>query len=114
MGREAQEAGLVKMRPGTPVGQVTQAIRKEAAKYGWEIEGGRVGHGIGLDYTESPTMFESNESALEAGTTVILHSGFRLPNSGKLFIPLGDLCLVTDSGPELLMSFPRTPFVAGC
>jgi Xaa-Pro aminopeptidase len=95
------------------VGQITKEIRKEAAKYGWEIEGGRVGHGIGLDYTENPTMFERNQSALEAGTTVIVHSGFRLPDTSKMFIPLGDLCHVTDGGPELLMSFPRTPFVAG-
>ena len=36
-----------------------------------------------------------------------------LPQSGKIFVPLGDVCHVTADGVEKLMEFPRTPFVAG-
>ena len=111
--REAQEAGLELMKPGTPVGHIARAVREKVEEQGWEIQGGRIGHGIGLDYGESPNLNESNETLLEAGTTAIVHATFSIPSSGKMFVPLGDLCHVTEDGPELLMSFQRTPFVAG-
>jgi Xaa-Pro aminopeptidase len=111
--QEAQEAGLAVMKPGTPVGHIARTIREKAAEHSWEIQGGRIGHGIGLDYSERPNMTESNETPLKAGTTAVVHATFSLPGSGVMFVPLGDVCHVTEEGPELLMSFPRTPFVAG-
>jgi Xaa-Pro aminopeptidase len=111
--REAQEAGLEVMKPGTPVGHIARAVRQKAAESGWEIEGGRIGHGMGLDYSESPGLNESNGMPLEADTTAVVHATFSLPGSGKMFVPLGDVCHVTEDGPELLMSFQREPFVAG-
>lgn len=45
--------------------------------------------------------------------TVVIHSAFALPGSGKLFVPLGDQVHITDEGPEFLMDFPRTLFLAG-
>ena len=111
--REAQEAGLEKIKPDAPVGHIAKAIRENAAEHGWEIQGGRIGHGIGLDYSERPNMTESNEAVFEVGTTAVVYAAFSLPHSGVMFVPLGDICHVTEEGPELLMSFPRTPFVAG-
>ena len=111
--REAQDAGLEVMKPGAPVGGVARAVREKAAESGWEIQGGRIGHGMGLDYSESPVLNESNETPLQEGTTAVVHSTFSLPGSGKMFVPLGDVCHVTASGPEFLMSFQREPFVAG-
>ena len=101
------------MRPGAPAGDIARAVREKAAESGWELQGGRVGHGTGLDYSERPIPAESNESLLQAGNTIILHSAFSLPGSGKLFVPLGDQMLLKDDGPELLMKFPRTLFLAG-
>ena len=111
--REAQEAGIAQLRPGTPAGHVGRAVREKAAERGWELQGGRVGHGIGLDYSEREIPAETNESPLQAGMTIVIHSSFSLPGSGKFFVPLGDLCLITDDGPEFLMGFQRTPFLAG-
>ena len=111
--REAQDSGLEVMKPGTPVGHVARTVREKAAESGWEIQGGRIGHGMGLDYAESPTLNESNEKLLEAGTTAVVHSTFSVPESGKMFVPLGDVCHVTEDGPEFLMGFQREPFVAG-
>jgi Xaa-Pro aminopeptidase len=109
----AQDAGVARLRPGQPAGGVAAAVRESAAEHGWELQGGRVGHGIGLDYSEREIPAESNESTLKAGMTIVVHSAFSLPGSGKLFVPLGDVCHLTGDGPELLMEFPRTPFVAG-
>jgi Xaa-Pro aminopeptidase len=110
---EAQEAGLARMRPGAPVGQVAAAIRESAARHDFQLDGGRVGHGMGADYSERPNLSESNEDLLEHGTTAVVHACFKLPGSGKMFIPLGDVCHVTPDGPEFLMEFPRTLFLAG-
>jgi len=111
--RDAQDAGIAAMMPGVPAGRIARAVREKAAESGWELQGGRVGHGIGLDYSERPVPAESNESLLQPGNTIIIHSAFSLPGSGKLFVPLGDQCHLTPDGPELLMEFPRTLFVAG-
>ena len=111
--REAQDAGIAKLRPGIPAGHVARAVREKAAEYGWEMQGGRVGHGIGLDYSELQIPAESNENLLQAGMTMVVHSSFSLPGSGKFFVPLGDVCHITADGPEFLMTFPRTLFLAG-
>jgi Xaa-Pro dipeptidase len=111
--REAQEAGLEKLKPGEPVGEIARAISRRAAKQGFELLGGRIGHGMGTDYSELPNLAESNESLLESGMTAVIHATFALPGSGKMFVPLGDVCHVTPDGPDFLMEFPRTPFVAG-
>jgi Xaa-Pro aminopeptidase len=113
IGREVQDAGLAVMRAGNPVGLMSRTIRERAAAHGWQIEGGRIGHGMGLDYAERPNMTESNDALLQPGTTGVVHTAFALPGSGKMFVPLGDVCHVTADGPELLMGFPREPFVAG-
>ena len=69
-------------------------------------------NGIGLDYSERPSPAESNDATLETGNTIVLHSAFSLPKSGKMFIPLGDHILVGKNGPEFLMDFQRKPFIA--
>ena len=109
---EAQTAGIEMMQPGNRAGDIARAIRENCEAAGWSLLGGRVGHGIGMDYSERPSPAESNDTTLEAGNTIILHSAFALPNSGKMFVPLGDHMHVGEQGPEFLMEFPRGPFVA--
>ena len=111
--REAQDAGIAAMKPGARAGEIAKAVREKAEQSGWSLEGGRVGHGIGLDYSERPIPSETNEMILQPGNTIILHSAFALPGSGKMFVPLGDQCHVTPNGAEFLMKFPRTLFLAG-
>ena len=113
MARESQDVGLETIKPGVPVGHVGKAVRKRADELGIEIDSGRIGHGMGMDYSELPGLTESNEEPLQAGMTFVVHSVFSLPDSGKMFVPLGDVCHVTPDGVELLMNFPRTPFLAG-
>ena len=109
--RDAQDAGIAVMKPGVPAGHIARAVREKAAESGWELQGGRVGHGIGLDYSERPVPAETNEMVLQPGMTIILHSAFSLPGSGKLFVPLGDQLHLTADGPEFLMKFTRDLFL---
>lgn len=114
IGREAQDTGLALLKAGTPIGRVAREIRKAAEARGFALEGGRIGHGIGMDYSEQPVpLSESNSAPLQAGMTVVIHVTYSLPGSGKMFVPLGDVCHVTEDGPQLLMGFQRTPFLAG-
>ena len=111
--KEAQDAGIAAMRPGERAGNIGKAVREKAEELGWAVQGGRIGHGTGLDYSERPSPGESNDTLLQAGNTIIVHSVFALPGSGKMFVPLGDVCHVTPDGAELLMEYPRELFVAG-
>ena len=114
LARQAQDAGLAKLKTGVPIGDVARAVREKGVELGLQLQGGRIGHGIGMDYSEQPVpLSEANEQRLKTGMTAVIHAAFSLPGSGKLFVPLGDVCHVTDEGPEFLMQFPRTPFLAG-
>ena len=109
---EAHCAAVEKMRPGVPVSEVVRAARLVAEKYDYALHGGRIGHGMGMDYGERPFLSEDNQTPLEKGNVAIVHTIFSLPGRGTILIPVGDLCLVTDDGPEFLYNFPRRPFLA--
>ena len=109
---EAQCAAVEKMRPGVRVSEVVRAARLVAERYGYSLHGGRMGHGIGVDYGERPFLSEDNQSELEKGNVAIVHTCFTDPKSGRMLIPVGDLCHVTEDGPEILYQFPRKLFLA--
>lgn len=44
--------------------------------------------------------------------TFVVLASYELPESGKMFVPLGDVCHVGAKETEKLMEFPRPPFVA--
>lgn len=111
---KAQDAGLEIMKDGTPISAAARTIRETGEKLGLEMMGSRIGHGIGMDYSEMPVpLTDENDRLWQSGNTAIIHSTFSLPGSGKLFVPLGDVCQITTSAPDLLMEFQRTPFLAG-
>lgn len=112
--REAQDAGLLRLKPGVSVAEVGATIRDIGAHYNFDMPGSRYGHGIGLDYSEQPVpLNDTNQRQLESGMTVVVHSVFTLPESGKMFVALGDVCHITPDGPEFLMDFSRDLFLAG-
>ena len=112
--RQAHDAALALMKPGVPIAQVGQALGEHVRGQGLELLGGRIGHGIGMDYSEQPVpLNDTNDTPLAEGMTIVLHGVYALPDTGKMFVPLGDVLHITAEGPELLMKFPRTPFVAG-
>jgi len=67
-----------------------------------------------MDYSEQPVpLDDNNEIPFESGNTVEVHAVYALPETGKMWVPLGDVCHVTDDGAALLMEFTREMFVAG-
>lgn len=112
--RDAQDRALEMIKPGVQVRHVAETIRAAVKPYGFDLLGGRIGHGMGMDYSEQPVpLNHGNDSELKAGMTFVVHPVYALPNSNKMFVPLGDVCHLTSEGPELLMQFSRHLFLAG-
>lgn len=97
----AQAAGRAALRPGTPVADVDAAARGvvEAAGRGSEFLHG-LGHGVGLEIHEAPSLAKTGEGRLSAGMAVTVEPGVYL--SGKGGVRIEDTLVVRDGDPELL------------
>ncbi len=99
---EAQQAALDLCRPGTRVGALDDAARSLITKEGYgEIFSHSLGHGIGLEVHEIPTLrnkppHESQE--LLPGMVITIEPGIYLPGVGGVRIE--DTIIITDSGFE--------------
>ena len=98
---EAQIAGLEAYRAGTSGRDADAAARDVISAAGWGEEFGHgLGHGIGLEVHEAPTVRPESTDTLEAGNVVSCEPGIYLPGLGGVRIE--DMVLVTDRGPERL------------
>ncbi|MFH0965044.1 MAG: Xaa-Pro peptidase family protein [Planctomycetota bacterium] len=103
-------AALAAFRPGAPAADVVKAAIRTGRSHNFDLASPRIGHGIGLDYAEKPFMTDTNTDLLAPGMVAVIHSQLKLPDSGAFIVPLGDVCLVTDTGMELLCKFPMESF----
>lgn len=98
---EAQLAGLDAFAPRAGGRDVDAAARDVIAAAGWgEQFGHGLGHGIGLEVHEAPTVRAESTDTLEAGNVVSCEPGIYLPGVGGVRIE--DMVLVTDDGRERL------------
>jgi Xaa-Pro aminopeptidase len=71
----------------------------------------RLGHSIGRDVHEWPSLMAGEETSLRAGMTFTVEPSVLLP--GKAFVRIEDVVLVTPAGGESLMRAPRELLVVG-
>ena len=64
-----------------------------------------LGHGVGLEIHEAPTMRRESHDRLATGNVVSVEPGIYLPDEGGVRIE--DLVIVTDDGCERLSLFPK-------
>jgi len=105
---EAHEAGAAALGPGVGCREADAAARGVIADAGYaERFGHGLGHGIGLNIHEAPSMGAKapEGAALEAGNVVTVEPGIYLPGVGGVRIE--DDYLVTGRGAERLCSLPR-------
>ncbi|WP_151732939.1 M24 family metallopeptidase [Paenibacillus tengchongensis] len=102
----ANEAGLAASRAGATFGSVDKAARAviEAAGYG-EYFMHRVGHGLGMDTHEYPSLHGLNGDFIEAGNVFTVEPGIYVPGLGGVRIE--DDVFITPEGPQTLTSFPK-------
>ena len=84
---QAHDAAIEAIRPGATTGQVDAAAREviEAAGFG-EYFFHRVGHGLGLEVHEDPSLDPGSSMVLEPGMVFTIEPGIYLPGWGGVRI----------------------------
>ncbi len=103
---EAQLAGLQAVRSGRGGRDVDGVAREVIAASGYAEQFGHgLGHGVGLEVHERPTLSTRSDDELEAANVVTVEPGVYLP--GQFGIRIEDLVVVTDDGCEILTSVDK-------
>lgn len=102
----ANLAGIAASRAGATFGSVDRAAREviENAGYG-EYFMHRVGHGLGMDTHEYPSLHGLNTDIIENGNVFTVEPGIYVPGVGGVRIE--DDVFITADGPVTLTSFPK-------
>ncbi|WP_188206418.1 M24 family metallopeptidase [Alkalibacillus aidingensis] len=102
----AELAGLDACQIGTPLGEIDRAARDVIEKAGYgEYFTHRIGHGLGIDVHEFPSMASNNQDPLQAGMSFTIEPGIYLPGAGGVRIE--DDVLMTKQGAKTLTKYPK-------
>src|SRR5256885_11261244 len=95
----AHDAAIAEVRPGATTGDVDAAARRviEQAGYGKQFFH-RVGHGLGLEGHEDPSLDPGSRTVLEAGMGFSLEPGGYIPGVGGGRVE-DDVVVQTGGGP---------------
>ncbi|WP_444684012.1 M24 family metallopeptidase [Alkalicoccus luteus] len=105
--RSALEQALKAAVPGETIGTLDHAARSviEEAGYG-EYFPHRIGHGLGIEVHELPSMHADNTDLLKPGMTFTIEPGIYIP--GKIGVRIEDDVLLTEDGAVTLTSTPTS------
>jgi Xaa-Pro aminopeptidase len=104
--RAVQQASLEEVRAGRE-GRDVDAVGRatiDDAGHG-EHYGHGLGHGVGLEVHEGPTLSPRSKDTLATGNVVTVEPGIYVP--GRFGVRIEDLVVVTDDGCEVLSSLPK-------
>lgn len=101
-----QLAAVEMCKPGVEIGRVDQTARGIIAKKGYgDYFIHRIGHGLGIEVHEYPSMTSENKELLQEGMTFTIEPGIYVPEIGGVRIE--DDLLITKNGVEVLTKFPK-------
>jgi Xaa-Pro aminopeptidase len=104
---EAQRRAIAAIRPGARMCDVDAVARMFIKAKGFEKEFNHgLGHGLGLDVHEPPSLSWRSKEKLKAGMVVTVEPGIYLPGVGGVRIE--DDVLVTKRGPTVLSRLGKT------
>jgi Xaa-Pro dipeptidase len=96
----ATEAGLAAARPGARIADVFAAQADSLLQHGPMAGGSRMGHGLGLDLTEPPSVTADEQLELRPGMVITIEPGF-IFGDGLLMVE-EEAVAITADGAELL------------
>jgi Xaa-Pro aminopeptidase len=104
--REMTPGALAAVRPGRPFAEVVSEVRREFERRGfaWGATS-RIGHAIGLDLTEPPSLRADVPDVFEPGMVLTIEPTVLAPHG---LYQLEEIYVVTETGAELLTP-PSTP-----
>ncbi len=103
---DAQLATLAISKPGTVLGELDRTARKIITDAGYgQYFPHRIGHGLGTETHEYPSLHENNEHTLQPGMVYTIEPGIYIPEVGGVRIE--DDVVVTEQGVECLTSYPK-------
>lgn len=103
----AEEAAIAASIPGGTVGSIDRTARDIISQAGYgDYFTHRVGHGLGIEAHEYPSMHGNNELPLKAGMCFTVEPGIYVPKIGGVRIE--DMVFMTEKGPEILTEYPKT------
>jgi Xaa-Pro aminopeptidase len=109
---QATEAGLKTVRPGVTAATVFHSLWRELAKWGLSANAvGRIGHGLGMQLTEWPSLTPSDQTILQPGMVITLEPGLEV-GSGRMMVQEENI-VIRESGAELLTrrASPALPLI---
>jgi Xaa-Pro aminopeptidase len=103
----ATEAGLAAARPGVTCAEVWQTMDKVLHAAGsLGNNAGRIGHGLGLQLTEPPSLVAGDDTVLEVGSVMTIEPGMEY-SQGKMLIHEEDIVVREDRAELLTVRAPR-------
>lgn len=105
-----QDVGRRMVRPGLSTDilfRETVAAVRQAGLPGYQRH--HVGHGLGIESHEYPTITASNDVTLEPGMVLCVEAPYYRPGWGGVMTE--DTLLVTDRGSESFTHLPREPYI---
>ncbi len=97
----ATEAGLQAASPGKTAATLFYSMSRELLAWGASANStGRLGHGLGMQLTEWPSLTPSDQTVLQPGMVITLEPGLEV-NPGRLMVQEENI-VIRDSGAELL------------
>lgn len=109
----AQLAAIRAIRPGRSCADIDAVARRIIARAGYaRYFGHGLGHGVGLDIHERPSLNAANKTTkLVPGMVVTVEPGVYLPRIGGVRIE--DIVVVTKSGCDVLTKTPKRLMILG-
>ncbi|SFD60942.1 Xaa-Pro dipeptidase [Lentibacillus persicus] len=104
--REAETKAIESSKPDTAVKDIDLTARSHIEEKGYgHYFIHRIGHGLGIETHEFPSMHSENKLPIKKGMCYTIEPGIYVPGKGGVRIE--DMVFISDSGPETLTKFPK-------
>lgn len=104
--KEAHDKAIESVKPGISCRDLDSVAREHIDKNGYgEFFGHGLGHGVGLDIHEKPTLSPRSVATVEEGMVFTIEPGIYLPGKGGVRIE--DTVVVTQTGCKVITNAPK-------